>query len=412
MAERNRSVSKSHNGKEIFFLFFLWPALALLPAVRDFSKRNNRIIIYFFLILFGFTFVNLNPSIDSARIGTSFKEIVNRPFSEFWVIISGLYTETSVDFIQALIIFTVSRITSSEHVLFGIFAAFFGWFYIKSIELVYNKEGLSRNPDAIIHILFFVFVIPIFFISGFRFWTAAWVFFYGAYNVVVSGKKRFLIFTILSAFIHFSFLSANLVLMTYMLLGNRNKIYFILFIVSIIIPEVLTPQIERILNSIGGPIGLKIDIYTDKSYMMQRKESQQNLAWFMKLYGNGMYYYIIVMLFYIKLKIRKLASDKRFENLFSFSLLFLSVYNFVKYIPSSGRFITVFYLFGLTYLITFFYRYKRLRPSVLTLIGLVPMILGIAINLRIGSNVTSPWLFSPIPVMFWAEPVSILDFFR
>jgi hypothetical protein len=40
------------------------------------------------------------------------------------------------------------------------------------------------------------------------------------------------------------------------------------------------------------------------------------------------------------------------------------------------------------------------------------MILGIAINLRVGSDVTNFWLFAPLPLMILGEPVSILDFFK
>ncbi len=117
------------------------------------------------------------------------------------------------------------------------------------------------------------------------------------------------------------------------------------------------------------------------------------------------------MIFYTK-QIQNILNDKPSENLFSFSLLFISVYNFVRHIPASGRFKTVFYLFGLAYMIMFFFRYKKTRLSLLTIIGLMPMILGIAINLRVGSDVTNFWLFAPLPLMILGEPVSILDFFK
>ena len=48
------------NNRNIVYLialFFLWPFMAFLVALRSFGRLSSRIVIYLFLILYGFTFI-------------------------------------------------------------------------------------------------------------------------------------------------------------------------------------------------------------------------------------------------------------------------------------------------------------------------------------------------------------------
>ena len=69
-------------------------------------------------------------------------------------IIGGLYgSQTTVDIVQPLISFIVSRFTSHHSLLFASFAALFGFFYLKSINLLYKRYYESRL-NALIHLAF------------------------------------------------------------------------------------------------------------------------------------------------------------------------------------------------------------------------------------------------------------------
>jgi hypothetical protein len=396
----------------LLLLFLVWPFVAFLVALPRYFRKQSRLIIFLFLILFGFTFMIENKAFDSNHLVESMKTIASQPFNSFWEIISGLYTGTSVDFILPLIMFIITRITTSQNIFYMVLAGIFAWFYLKSISYIYDNQKLKGNYNAIIHFVFFIFLIPIFNINGFRFWTSAWMFFYGAYRIITAGEKRFFVFTLLAAFTHFSFISANIILVAYLLIGNRNLLFYILLVFSLIVPEIFSSQIEVIFSNIGGALQTKYNIYTNIDYIEKIEEGQQGLKWFMFLSSRGIYYYTLFMLLYIKFKHNKLIATPEFENLFSFSIFFISIYNFFRYIPSASRFQTVFYLFATAYITFFYYTVASKKIKFSSWLGLFPMILTILISLRIGFEMTNIWFFTPTPFIFLADPLSVFNLIR
>ena len=393
---------------ELFLLFLFWPLLAFIIALHYYQQREAKIIIYLFIIFFGATFYIGNPAFDSYRLIQEFQMIASRPFDEFWKILSGLYTGTRADIAKPLILYTVSRFGNSESLVFGVLAAVFGWFYLKGINLVYS-ESIKQNKNASIHFFFFLFLNTVFNISGFRFWTAAWVFFYGAYNVVQNRDIRFFMLSLLSILFHFSFIFPNVILIAWFLLGNRNKAFTILLVISFIIPELFWPQIQSVVAFFGGPIEAKFNIYTNPDYGEQVVAMRQNTRWFMNVAGWGIFYYMLFMLFYLKNRFEKSLNNIRLNNLFSFSLLFISAVNFVRYIPSMGRFRTIFYLFALSYIIAVFSHFRNDKINLTTWLGMVPLTLGFIITIRVGLEMTSLWLLAPLPLVLFSEPLSIYE---
>lgn len=361
-------------------------------------------------MLFGLTFIFENEAFDSFRMAETMRNIAALPFSQFWKILGGLYTETRADIFLPFILFIITRITENPNILFMVLAGIFGWFYLKGIDTVYDQNGLKNNLNAQVHLLFFILLIPIFNINGFRFWSAAWMFFYGAYNVVFNDNKKYLFFTILAALTHFSFLSAVSVLVIYLLIGNRNVFFYVFLIISLLVPELFSEQVDAVFSALGGQLQTKHSIYTNPEYMEKVDEGRAGLRWFMVVAQRGIYYYTLFMLLFLKNKYKKLLYTPGLNNLFSFSLFFISVFNFFKYIPSVARFNTLFYLFATSYIIQFYYKNSKKRMSFFTLAGIIPIALTIAINLRVGFEMTNFWLLGPIPVLIFAEPVSIFRF--
>lgn len=393
---------------ELLLLFLFWPLLAFILALRYYHLREAKIIVYLFFVFFGATFYLGNPTYDSFRLFQGFQLIASRPFDEFWTILSGLYTGTRADIAQPFILFSVSRLGNDQCLIFGVLAAVFGWFYLRGINMVFNPS-IKQNVNAFIFFVYFLSIIPLFRINGFRFWTAAWVFFYGAYNVVQYRDIRFFIFSLLSILFHFSFIFPNVILIAWFLLGNRNKAYAMLLVISFLIPELFWPQIQSVAAFFGGTIEAKFNVYTNPEYGEEIMSMRQSLRWFMILSGVGIFYYTLFMLFYIKSRFEKKINNFRLNNLFSFSLLFISTVNFIRYIPSMGRFRTIFYLFAFSYFIAVLAHFKDNRLSLYTWIGLVPMMLGIIITLRFGLVVTSLWLLAPMPLVLFSEPVSVYE---
>lgn len=399
---------------EMYLLFFIWPFVAFLLALRQYHLKVSRNIVYLFLVLYGFTFISVNEELDSYRYAAKLKQAAALPFTAFWDIIGGIYADdTSVDIIEPFIRFSVSRVTDHPSLLFAVFALVFGYFYLNSIDLFYARLGKSSNRNALVYLLFFVTIIPIFFINGFRFWTASWLFFYGAYHVVLLKERDFFWVSMSACLVHFSFLSANAVLLIYFFLGNRNVIYYPLVVLSFIVPDLISPYLSQFADILGGGLEGRILGYTNVRYKTAVLNAWDETRWFMQWSGNLVLYYLFFAILFLKLKYLKIVYADELKNLFSFMLFFLSFVNFARPIPSfGGRFQSVFFLFAVLYIFIVFTKIQKRNWHVVTLIGLLPMALSAAIAFRIGTETLNFILFAPTPFFFLGSDIALYDLIK
>jgi len=398
--------TRTTNQKQYLLLFILWPFLAFLAALKNYRDREARKVVYFFLIYYGLTFVIANPYVDAARYAMTLRENANLPFSDIFKIIGGIYaTDTSIDIIEPLISFIVSRFTSFHGVLFAVYAAIFGYFFLKSVNLLYHKQADKPSINSYIFLIFFIFLLPITNINGFRMWTAAWIFFYGAYHVILNRDKKYLLVALSASFVHFSFISANAILLIYFLAGNRNLIYIPLAIISFVSPYLASPIFNLAATRLGGAFQSRYEGYSSDNYIEAIQASSQQASWFIKIGNDMLGYYLIVAIIIIQILIlrKKDTQEKGVRNLFSFLFLFLAFVNFAKVIPSFGiRFQIVFFMFGTLYLFLQILKLGTGRIHFITLLGLFPMLLYMAVTFRLGSESINVWMFAPgagLPLM-------------
>jgi hypothetical protein len=378
-------------------LFLLWPFLAFLFALRDYGNKESRKVVYIFLIYYGLAFVIGNEGMDAAIYALKMKEAAALPFSDFFKIVAGLYaTDTSIDIVQPVISFIVSRFTTDHGYLFAAFAAVYGFFYLKSIDLLHDRYMQSPNWNAFIHLVFFVAILPIFNINGFRMWAAAWIFFYGAYHVVLYRNPKFLLVALSASLVHFSFLAADLLLLIYFFAGNRNIIYLPLLAVSFVLPSLFGSAIASYAGIFGGAFQSRYEGYSSEAYISGVEESSQQLDWFMQIGNDLVLYYLIASVIIIRILWMRTERQKAEQNLFSFLLLFLAFVNFGAVIPTFGRrFQMVFFLFATLYLFYYYCSIPDRRINLLTWIGLFPMLLFTAIVFRQGALSINAWIFAP-----------------
>ena len=389
--------------KHYLILFILWPFLAFMTALANFRYKEAKAVVYVFLIYFGLSYIPVE-GMDSWAYALKLKANADLPFSDFFKMVGGLYTsETSVDIVEPLISFIVSRITDYHSILFAAYAALFGYFYIKSINLLYNRYQEDPGWNALVHMVFFTVILPITLINGFRMWTASWIFFYGAYHVIIYRDPRYFLISFGASLVHFSFLSVNALLVVYYFAGNRNLIYFPLALISFVLPRVLSPYIQIISLRLGGGLQSRVSMYTNEYVLEAVQQRTQQGAWFMQIGFDMVFYYLLLALVVVQIKKRYLAHDSAEKNLLSFILLFLSFVNFGKSIPSVGvRFQLVFFLFATLYLFLSCFKFPKDKLSALTIIGLFPMALYTAITFRQGADSINAWLLLPpfgLPLM-------------
>lgn len=391
------SLSSVQNGKYYLLLFLIWPFLALIAALINYNRKESKVIVYLFLIYYGLTFVLGNAGNDAERYALYMRNNSALPFSDFFKIVGGIYaSDTSVDIVEPLISFFVSRFTSYHGALFAVYAAIFGYFYLKSVNLLYESQSESSGWNSIIFLTGFIVVLPITAINGFRMWTAAWIFFYGAYHVVLYRDPKFLLVALSSSLVHFSFLSANLILIIYFFAGNRNLVYLPIVLASFILPHLIAPVFQSISLKMGGGLQSRFETYSNESYILATQEVSRQAAWFLNLGTDLLFYYLLFAVAVIKLRFNYLMKEKVESNLYSFLLLFLAFVNFGSGIPSFGdRFMIVFFLFATFYVFLFFLKIPGNKIHWLALVGLFPMLLRTVVAFRQGSESMNAWIFSP-----------------
>ncbi len=375
-------------------LFFIWPVLSLFWSLMTYRSKVSRLLVYGFCIFYGFTFVISNKEMDAERymryleklamekgLGLSLFEYLNQP--------------NGTDITLTSVTYFVSRFTDNYSFLFAVFAIIFGFFYLRNVNSLFHELKKTRNINGIIFLIFFAFLVPIFDINAFRFWTATWVFFYGTYNYIITEKKKWLIWSALACLIHFSFLMGNTVLCIYVLFGNRMLAYTILFALSFFFSGQIIGFSTSAAEFLGGGFSRKAVGYTNPEYIKWMTENFNSSDWFV-LYVNPLVkYYLLGMMAFIHFKYKKMRKDTQMRNLFSFSILMMAFATFGHFIPGLDRFTKVSFLFLTAYIILFYSKTDKKGINFSTVIGLVPMLIWIAIRFRIGVETMNIYLLFP-----------------
>jgi len=390
-------------------VFPFWPLIGFLIAIRNFSFKSSKYVILAFFVLYGFTVIYLKSDLYTTYLG--FKQFV----SEFGTIsfkkLNDLYREDDIDILQKIIVFIVSLFTKDVRILFSVYALIFGFLYIKGINLVYPFYKLNKNPNAWLMLFLLILVIPITALGNFRFFSAVWIFFIGAFNVVYYKDYKYLAIVFLSVLMHFGLSAASVLLLIYLAVGNRNNIYIPLVIVSFIIPSFAGDIINHLGTYLGGGFENRTSSYLNEDYVDQIRNV--DFSWFLTFRNYLMDYYIYIM-YIVSFYFWSKVENKGVQNLFSFSLLLLAFTNFVIDVPSLGiRYRGIFQLFAFTFLFfAMLYKYISVKKlNVLAAISLIPLIFHFIITLRVASENINVCLLLPTPFPFMGDPISVWSLF-
>ncbi|MCU4173864.1 EpsG family protein [Carboxylicivirga sp. N1Y90] len=404
--------SVATDNKYFLILFIVWPFLAFVFAILNYSRPIAKKIVYLFMVYIGLTFV-VNIFADGAEYARRLVKFSYLPFSDFYQMIGGMYSsDTTVDIVQPLITFIVSRFTSHYSALFAVFAAVFSIAHVKSINLLYNRFKENMGWHTYLFMAFFVFILPVTAINGFRMWTAIWIFFYGAYYVILYKDARYLLITLSACLVHFSMISVNALLVIYYFAGNRNSIYFSLAVLSFILPSFMGPVFEVISQKLGGALETRYEMYSNEEYASGRRQTMQQAIWYVSFGRDIIFYYLSIAIMIVGYTYRNIEIKKEDKNLYSFLLLLISFVNFGKTIPSfGGRFQILFVLFGTLYMLMYYIKKPTGRVYPLALIGVFPMLIFAALQFRNAADCINAWIITPgFCLPLFVTEISLSDF--
>lgn len=265
-----------------------------------------------------------------------------------------LIDSQTMDLYQPIVTFLISRFTDNGHVLFGVFAFVFGFFYSRNIWYILERLPNKRLGKYFILIALFFLICPITQINGVRMWTALQVFVYALMPFLLERDKSKLLLLLTVPLIHFSYLYIVILTLIFVLL-NRNtdrvysitKIALLLFVLSLLIKSVNLTSVNAILADYSPEsYQERIDMYVNQDIMSRNVEASATTNWYVGASGFLKYWCYAILLIFLYPCIKKYYKNNiSYRNLYSFALFVGAFANIMSLIPSGGRFQLVFQMF-------------------------------------------------------------------
>ena len=323
-------------------LFILNPFISAIFSLKDIRDGVSHRFLYLWFLIFGIGFCAISEVADSFRYVEKFMIEHNYTWSQYMMEINEYFTfESNIKDIYTLTVnFFVGRFTNNYHWTYFIYAAVFGFFYIKSLKIFLRHNNVSNNIVFYALLFMFCYSNPIYNINGVRFWTAAWIGVYVALSVFVEKDYKKLPLLILLPLVHGSSVIWVVIMAIALLLSRFQNITIGLFIAS----------------SFGSAV-YYLNIMNDYSYLLP--QFLQNQIWsytesemaLKRLSGVSQYgkayadflialpgYFQILLSYLLILNRKEINRDKRAGYVLTIMLALAAITNFLSGIPSMGRF--------------------------------------------------------------------------
>ena len=323
-------------------LFLINPFLSGVNSLKDIRDGVSHRFLYLWFLIFGIGFCAISEAADSFRYVEKFMIEHNYTWSQYMMEIYEYLTfESNIKDIYTLTVnFFVGWFTDNYHWTYFIYAAVFGFFYIKSLKIFLRYSNVSSNVVFYMLLFMFCYSNPIYNINGVRFWTAAWIGVYVVLSVFVEKDYKKLLLLMLLPLIHGASVIWAAIMAIALLLSRFQTITISLFIASSFVSAVSY-----------------IDILDDYSYLLPQfmqhqlwsyTESEMALK---RLSGVSEYgevyadflmalpgYFQILLSYLLILNRKKINRDKRAGHILAIMLALAAITNFLSGIPSMGRF--------------------------------------------------------------------------
>ncbi len=403
-------------------LFLISPVLAVIAAMANFRNKNARVTMILFVAAFGYTLI-LTPGKDSYTHTINFLEFYQYiDFSQFIselqsvAAFKGSSTHSDEPFLIVVSYF-LAQFTDDPSWLFFLVGLIYGYFFINGVSLVYSE--VHRNWNIVLIILFVFFLSWKSFegINSIRNWTAAWIYFNGAFLYLKTGNKKYILLVIAAPLFHFAYIVITLPFFAWYVLRDRRYFYISLLAVSYIFSvgvDILEPYMRmtelgetKLRQYSADPLELEEQGSRERSFHAQYYMRAGN--WSLRI----IFIYAILMLGYLKAR----NHDSFQSALGSLSILMLTFANLVTFSPVLQNRLSVnFGLFAFAYLIRLYSMREEPVPLNNGVVYLcIPAILLFIFTQysQIGDFMDFRVLISPLSYPFLGEdPVSMKEFIR
>lgn len=323
-------------------LFFLNPFLSAIVSLKNIRDGVSHRILYLWFLVFGIGFCAMNEAADSFRYVEEFMMESQYTWGRYLLEVKEWATfESNIKDIYTLTVnVLVGKFTSNYHWTYLIYAAVFGFFYIKSLKIFLKHQMVKK--EIVFYALLFMFCYsnPIFNINGVRFWTAAWIGVYVTLNLFVERKYRMIPLLILMPLVHGSTVIWVVIMLAAIILSRFQKVTIGLYLASSFVSAV---SYLNILNDYSYMLPQfmqnQIWSYTESEMALERLAgiSEYGAAYADFLIALPGYFQILLCILLI-LNRKEIYQNKKAGILMTVMLALAAITNFLSGIPSMGRF--------------------------------------------------------------------------
>ncbi len=398
-----------------FVVFIFWPLLGAIYSFRHYKFKSSANIIWLFTVFTGMTF-GFSEGSDSTRYADNLVELhsrTNYSFSEFWEYLIG-ESSGSIDIVQPVINFLVSRVTDNGYILFGFYGLIFGYFYSRNVWFLIDKVKGIIKIEALSFLILFAFLVPIWSINGFRFWTATHIFFFGL-SRYFNGEKKGLLFILAALLVHFTYIIGVFLFLIYLIFGNRLKFYFVIYILSTFLSVLNVTAVGNFIENLPfAKVKDRTAGYINEEHAESYFEDISRANWYIKYRYDFMDILVAGSFYWIFFARRKLImQNPMMLNFFCVGLVFMSFGNVVSAVPSMGRFYYIGYMAVTVMLFLFFQllKFKR-RPDWYKFSSIFFVSVFCLVEIRMGlQNLTIATIIgNPFTMALFDRSITLLQF--
>lgn len=329
------------NSKNVFsyaVLGSLYPFGGLIYSIWNFRKPASKILFYVFCLFVGYSFIYDRVEYMDAAGYAEGLAIIHK-YSLSWQ--DAIEINGSVDFYNGTVTYLLSLFTGNPKILFLVYAAVMGFFLTQNLWFVLDRLQGKLHYSTIILLVLLGFVCPIWLINGVRMWTALHIFAYGVLHYLVDKNYKYLIWSLLSILVHFSFILPTFLLLIFIFIPAKNlKFYFYLFLVSYFIRELDFQFIRQLLSDFMPEYMQPRIGYLNDAYIEKVNERLQQSSIHIT-YKREAYKYIVLALSisgYFLIKKKSIVLPQWMSSFFKFSLFFYAAANVMSIAPTGHRY--------------------------------------------------------------------------
>lgn len=327
-----------------FIYFIVCPFIGFINAIINYRSSWAKHTVIAFVAFFGFSMLK-SDAVDSARYIDNLEQMYKSKLT-LDNITESFYSEEDgqADLYLPLITFIFSRFSDDGNLFFLLLGLIYGYFYANNIWLVLNESKGKLNLLQFLALATFSLVIGFWELNGVRMWTAAHVFFNGAFLLIYHNKKKGLLIAAAAGLVHFSFFLPFALLLIFTRFKLNYRFLYIYYIASFFVIQLDFGFVKTFLESnLPEFLQPRVKSYTGDEYIEAAAETLNSANWYIFYLYYFLAYYLVI---FVSVLFFKADTNKATRKLLAFSMFFLATANLLSILPSGSRFLLVGFLFA------------------------------------------------------------------